>query len=286
MSWLILSILSATGIFLCFGLFGRWKVNNKLAIAVNYSLASIGGYILSPLPKESWQNPWMLISIFIGVAFVYLFYKMADLTQKGGMSLGTISSQMSLVIPVLLAPFLYSESLGLWRIVGILFGLGAIYLLVKRTETNSFDSNSQTSLWKDSLIVFIGTGLCTALIKFSRFHFVTDEMEIGFVSVIFGVSAISSWWVTIQSGMPTGKLFRKSFIAGIVLGIPNLGSLVFLIKALATPGLESTIVFPLNNIGIVLLSSLIGWLLFKERLGRMGAWGIAFAISAVLLISL
>lgn len=286
MSWLLLSILSATGIFLCFGLFSRWQLNNKVAIATNYSLAAVAGMWISPFPAEHLFNSWMLLAVFIGLAFVYLFFKMAQLTQEGGMSLGTISSQMSLVIPVLLAPLLYDESLGWLRLLGILLGLASIYLLVQQSVNTELPTPNNAHTTKDALIVFIGTGLCTTLLKFTRVHFVTDAMEIGFVAFIFGVSALSSWWAVIQlKGLPS-RVFWRSVGGGVILGIPNLGSLVFLIRALATPGLDSTIVFPINNVGVVLLSSVLGWLLFKERLGRAGVWGVGLAVAGVLILTL
>lgn len=286
MSWLLLSILSATGIFLCFGLFSRWHLNNKVAIATNYSVAALAGTWLAPFPKEQLLNPWMLMAVFIGLAFVYLFFKMARLTQEGGMSLGTISSQMSLVIPVLLAPLLYGEALGWMRLLGILLGLASIYLLVQQSVNTELPTPQNAHTGKDAIIVFVGTGLCTTLLKFSRVHFVTDAMEIGFVAFIFGVSALSSWWAVFQEKDLATKVFWRSVGGGIILGIPNLGSLVFLIRALATPGLDSTVVFPINNVGVVLLSSVLGWLLFKERLGRAGFWGVSLAVAGVLILTL
>jgi drug/metabolite transporter (DMT)-like permease len=187
-----------------------------------------------------------------------------------------------MVIPVLVAPFLYGEKLGWVRIAAILLGLTSIGLMVMKDKKKE---GSRVDLTGLTLLVFFGTGLCTAIIKYSRHYLVSDSAELSFVSSVFALSAFLGWIQVSILGIPKRKLFLKSIGAGILLGIPNLGSLVFLVKALATPGLDSSIVFPVNNISIVLLSTLIGWLVFKEYVPRAGMVGIVAAVISVILLS-
>lgn len=286
MSWLALSILSATGIFFCFGLFSRVGVDNRLAIAVNYTIAAILGFLINPVPLSFLFQTKMLLGVLVGAAFYFLFMLIAWLTQKGGIAIGTISSQMSLVIPVSLAPFLYDERFGVLRILGILAGLSAIYLMARQDARMPNKEFPLQRLRIAALVVFLGTGICMSLIKFSRATFVTDEFELGFVAFVFSVSAVSSWLHILMTPKKWYQKKKKSVLAGIALGVPNLGSLYFLIRALATPGLDSSLVFPVNNIGIVMSSTLVGWMVFKEHLGVSGRWGVFFAIIGVILVSL
>ena len=62
------------------------------------------------------------------------------------------------------------------------------------------------------------------------------------------------------------KLHYKNLLGGIALGIPNYYSIYFLVQALRHPSLESSTVFTLNNVGIVMAATLIGILFFKEKL--------------------
>jgi multidrug transporter EmrE-like cation transporter len=75
----------------------------------------------------------------------------------------------------------------------------------------------------------------------------------------------------------------RSIGAGVLLGLPNLGSLVFLVRALAQ--LDGSLVFPINNMGIVLCSSLLGSLLFRQPLTRWSIFGISSAVLGIWLIS-
>ncbi|RXG23965.1 EamA-like transporter family protein [Leeuwenhoekiella polynyae] len=81
------------------------------------------------------------------------------------------------------------------------------------------------------------------------------------------------------------KIQLKNIIGGIALGVPNYFSIYFLVRALRHPSLESSTVFTLNNLGIVMVATLIGILFFKEKLSAKNWIGIGFAILSIILIT-
>ena len=82
------------------------------------------------------------------------------------------------------------------------------------------------------------------------------------------------------------KIFEfKSIQAGILLGVPNYFSIYFLLKAIGSYSESSALVFGLNNIGIVILSTLLSMLIFKETLSRGNKIGIAMALLSIVLIA-
>ena len=66
--------------------------------------------------------------------------------------------------------------------------------------------------------------------------------------------------------------------------MPNYFSIVYLLKALSTDGMESSTAFTLNNVGIVILSTLFGLFIFKEKLIWKNWLGIVIAIVSILLV--
>jgi len=76
----------------------------------------------------------------------------------------------------------------------------------------------------------------------------------------------------------------KSIFGGILLGVPNYFSIVYLLKALSTEGMESSTAFTLNNVGIVILSTLFGLFIFNEKLISKNWFGIIIAIVSIILI--
>jgi multidrug transporter EmrE-like cation transporter len=51
-------------------------------------------------------------------------------------------------------------------------------------------------------------------------------------------------------------------------------------------GWEGSVVFPINNVSIIVLSTLIAILFFKEKLQKINSLGLAFALVAIALIAL
>jgi drug/metabolite transporter (DMT)-like permease len=74
-------------------------------------------------------------------------------------------------------------------------------------------------------------------------------------------------------------------MAGILIGIPNYFSIWCLVRFLKQSPWESSASIPVNNMGIVLFSSVVAWLLFKERLSKINWAGIILSLVAIYLIA-
>ena len=78
----------------------------------------------------------------------------------------------------------------------------------------------------------------------------------------------------------------KNIFGGIVLGIPNYGSLYFLLKALDASNLESSKIFPINNICIVCATAFAGIFIFSEKFNRKKLIGLGMAILSIIFIGI
>lgn len=82
-----------------------------------------------------------------------------------------------------------------------------------------------------------------------------------------------------------GKFFSiKSLIGGLILGSMNYWGAWFFIKSMAA--FQASFIFPVVNVGIVSLSALISFIIFKENLSKTNWLGILVAIMAIILVSL
>jgi drug/metabolite transporter (DMT)-like permease len=81
------------------------------------------------------------------------------------------------------------------------------------------------------------------------------------------------------------KITGKSILGGIVLGIPNYFSLYYLIKMLDSQVFESSTIFTIHNVAIVIVSTLIGILFFKEKISLRNGIGITLALIAIYLVT-
>lgn len=75
-------------------------------------------------------------------------------------------------------------------------------------------------------------------------------------------------------------------LGGIALGIPNYFSIFFLLRALQNDRWNSASIFTINNVAIVMFSTVLGIMLFNEKLSLTNWLGIMLAIISILLVAL
>jgi drug/metabolite transporter (DMT)-like permease len=108
-----------------------------------------------------------------------------------------------------------------------------------------------------------------------------------FVIWIFQVAAILGTIILIiQLILKQQKFALKNIIAGVCLGVPNYFSMYYLVKALADSGLQSSVVFPINNVAIVIASAISGIVLFTEKLTKLQIAGILLACISIVILAI
>ena len=169
------------------------------------------------------------------------------------------------------------------KISGILLALVAVYLTASKP-------NSNTQLKRGLLLpflLFIGSGTIDTSIKYIETSYVPNNGIPIFSASIFAMAFILGMLLIVFQ-KTTGKFSfnPKSILGGIILGVINYYSIYFLLKALQYQGLESSNLFTINNVAIVMTSTLIGIALFKERISKTNWIGIGLAIVSIVLVTL
>jgi len=283
---LALSILCSSIIFVIFKLFTRFKVQTLYAIIINYITACTVGIIvyqpditISEIPFKK----WFLGAILLGVLFIFIFNLMARTSQLLGVSVASVATKMSLTIPVLLGVFLYNEELGALKIVGVVMALAAVYFASVKNTTGRF---SKKALYLP-MLVFIGSGVIDASLQYAEQYLVSKEESPLFSATIFACAALCGLCFVFLKSFKQGiRVSPNSIIGGIALGVPNYFSIFFLLGALQNNALNSASVFTINNVAIVMLSTLLGIILFKEELSVKNWVGIALAVLSIVLVAI
>ena len=286
MIYLILSILISTSLFVIFKYFGVYKIDTLKAIVINYLVAFTFGILLSEVEFSFVELPnqkWFTGAIFLGMLFVSIFFVMALTAQRNGVSVVSVAGKMSVVIPVVFGVVLYDESLSALKIFGIILAVVAVYLASVKDDLKKHEKAGLLL----PIILFLGSGAIDTTLKYVEINFVAENEVSLFSGSLFGFAALFGLIIlgikTIKKPEPFGL---KNIIAGIVLGIPNYYSIVFLIKALQIKGIESSTLFTINNVGIVVASTIVGLIIFKESFSLKNKIGIALAIIGIVLVAI
>jgi len=285
MVYLLISICISSFLFVIFKLFDVLNINTFQAIVVNYFTAAVLGFYLSNNSvsfTEIPYQPWFFGAFLLGIMFILVFNIMALTSQKNGLSVASVSSKMSVVIAIVFGVWYYEENLSLIKFIGILLALIAVYL------TSSKEKNGVVQKNKDFLfpiLLFFGSGAIDTSLKYVETSFVEEGGVPLFSATIFGCAFVLGVIVLMYQKIKGILSFElKSIFGGILLGVPNYFSIVYLLKALSTEGMESSSAFTLNNVGIVILSTLFGLFIFKEKLIIKNWLGIGIAVVSIILI--
>ncbi len=282
MIFLILSVLSSTAIFVLFKLFNKYNVNTLQAIVFNYIIACTCGLLLykKPINLADFVNePWFYAALALGLLFISIFNVMALTAQKNGLSVASVASKMSVIIPVLFGIIVYNDSIGFYKIFGIILALTSVVLASIKSKSNIRITKS----FYLPIILFFGSGI----IETSVNHFAPNGNLPLFLSIIFASAGIIGLvMVSFKTKKAKQKFNPKSIPFGIALGIVNYSSMYFLLKALRVDGYESSAIFTINNVAIVAVSCLTGLLLFKEVISSKNWIGIGLALISIILVTL
>ncbi len=267
-------------LIIIFKLFARYKVDNLQALIVNYFTAAVMGILFSESSisiEGILKAPWLYHGIAIGALFIVVFNFYAFGTQKVGISVTTVANKMSLIIPVGAALVLYpDDKITISKIIGFILAIIGIYL--SSTKKGKLNFNKKY-LWL-ILAVFIGQGIADAIFNDASQLVRGDSMP--FFIALFVIAGISGILILTGKSLASApKLEFKNIIWGIALGIPNFFSLWFMLKALSSPDLNGSEVFPLVSMGVVVLSSVIGLVLYKEKLEKSNWLGVLLAVGSI-----
>jgi len=127
----------------------------------------------------------------------------------------------------------------------------------------------------------VGSGIVDVSIKVSQEFFGTQVPFSVILACIFGSAGVIG---LSQKIIQRKRIALKDAIAGMILGLFNFFSTYFLMKALSNNQLESSFVFAINNIGIILFNSMIAAAVFRERISRTNSIGIILALLSILII--
>jgi drug/metabolite transporter (DMT)-like permease len=290
MGWTLLCILLSGLLIILFRVFRQYKVSLLQTIVVNYAVCVALGLALYPtywqeaaqMPREAWA-----VGLLQGGMFISMFFLIGYASQTVGVAYTAMLTKLSVVIPTLVSWWVFSDAMPWERWLGMAVALVAVWLLhlpyLGRSRALQ-DARSNRRLLLLSTVLLIGTGLADSNLKVFDHFYGKAIPGVVFTITLFGAAAsLGSLALALQVLRGKERLAWRNLVSGTLLGIPNYFSIVTLLLALGQ--MDGTVFFPLNNVGQLLLVSIVGVLLFREPFPWRSWVGLLLAIAALLLIS-
>lgn len=194
--------------------------------------------------------------------------------RKNGIVLTSIFQKLGLIVQVFISIVFFKEQTETAQIVGIVICLIAVVMV-------NFEKEQTTINFKLGLIlILLVSGLCDGM---SKIHEEMGNLVLAdqFLLYTFGVALILCVALILVKKESFGW---KDVGFGILLGVPNYFSASFLLKALND--IAAVIVFPTFSVATVVVITLTGLLVFKEKLSKKQWIAMGLILIALVLLNI
>jgi drug/metabolite transporter (DMT)-like permease len=280
MLFLILSIICSVTVGVIFKVARKYTISHTQIVAWNYVFACMLCYVsFGPdLNTVETTAPWWLY-ITIGILLPSIFLFLAASIKHMGIVKTDAAQRLSLFIPILAAWLLFKEQFSILKISAFVLAIPALLLILTKNTENTKNK------WGYPAVVLIGFGVIDILFK--QIATYTSLPYITSLFVILGIAmTIMITVVAYEVVFKNVTVKIHNIIFGGLVGIFNFGNILFYLKAHQEFSKSPSTVFAGMNMGVIIMGSVVGVLIFKEKLSRMNFIGLFLALIAIVLIVL
>ena len=278
MIFLLLAIASSASIAILMRISsGRISANLSM-LAVNYLFCGLLGAAYTgfqpALPGQSGFPVTIVLSIVSGILYLAGFVLCQYNTQRKGIVLTSIFMKLGLLVPVAMSLLFFREAPTLSQILGFLIAVFAIVLI------NLKKGSAENSFGMSLILMLLLCGGCDAMSKvYERLG--PPALSDSYLFYTFAAAFVLCAGLVVVKKEKPGI---REFLFGAAIGIPNFFSAKFLLAALTR--LPAVVVYPSFSVATLLVATLAGVAVFRERLTRRQWLALAAIIAALIFLNL
>lgn len=293
MLYLIIAVLCSVAVSVLLKVLRQRDIDIRQTIVAGYPVAFLLTLVLLKPEVNAIGDlggVWGII-IALGVLLPLVFVILGRAIEAVGMVATDAAQRLSLIIPIVAAFLLFGEVLTGTRIFGLVLGFLALAALVYRPKlaVDEVDLSTSTSatitakthalrtpLWLFG--VWAGYGIIDILFK------QVAKQGAAFPLTLFVSFGLAGLLLFIYLLINRVRWQRNALMAGLLLGVLNVGNIYAYVRAHQVLSESPSIVFTGMNVGVISVAALIGVGVFKEHLNRINMLGIILAISCVVVL--
>lgn len=280
MLFLILAIASSTAISFILRFFDKKIHNNMVMFLGNYFVCVLLSCFYARGSEAfkviSGTKIAVILGIISGIFYLMGFVLLQTNIRKNGIILSTLFMRLGVLVPIAMALIIFNERPSYMEVGGIILAIAAIFVINFEKDKGEGKKSAVYLL----LFLLIAGGLNDS--------FANIQDKIGnracndqYLLITFAVALLSS---VVMIFVKKQHFTLIDLGIGMLVGLPNYYCSRFLLLSLSK--LKAIIVYPMYNIGTILLISLMGILLFKEKLGKNKIIGLLLVIAALILLNI
>lgn len=282
MVYLILAVLASSAVAIIMRL-GEKHVKNSFAMFMaNYIVCSLIAFLLVEdkalfAPREGLSFA-LLLGLGSGCLYLISLALMKLNISRSGVMLTSVFMKLGVLVPAMIAIVFFRESPSALQIIGFVLAVAAILLIYLEPKGEGKAASGKASVFL-LILLFVG-GLTESMANiFDKLG--SPALKDHFLLFNFFTAFLLSLGVTL---IRRQKVSWKDIAFGAAIGVPNYFATRFLLLSLGS--IPAVVVYPIYNVGAIVLISLAGLLLFKEKLSARKLMGMVIIIAALVLLNL
>ena len=259
--------------------FSETKIRNNIAmLAVNYMMCTFLAWAYTGFgsfrPLELGRQTTIILGGINGVLYLAGFVLLQRNIQTNGVVLSATFIKLGLLVSMVVSVACFGERPEIWQWAGFLLAVAAIVLM------NYRPGEGKAGNMAGLLLLLLAGGGGDAMSKIfeelgdpafsDHFLLTTFLMALGLCLILFAVRKEKAgiWEV----------------LFGLLIGIPNFFSAKFLLAALKD--IAAVIVYPVYSVATILVVTVTGVLVFREKLDKRQWMALAMILVALALLNM
>ena len=220
-----------------------------------------------------------------GFAFFTVLFQLSytKALAVGNVSLTVMIVNLGMLFPVFLSAFWFHEQISVLRGVGIVLTVASFVLCVERRK----EDRTRADWFLYAVLALIGNGCLFVVQKLFGESALASSKE-AFVSCSFLVASCMTYALLggwkLRKGKAEALKKPKFWLIAVAVGVILSVFQVMNTHAIAT--IDGTLMFPAYAGGSILLSTLVGVLLFRDRLNKKQIAGMITGAVAIVLVNM
>lgn len=273
MLYLVLAIISSTLIAITMRIGKKYCENDISMLAVNYVCCTVLSAYFTGIRNFQAERSSIGLGVIQGVLFLASFMLYQYNIQKNGVVMSTTFMKLGVLVPTLASIFIFKEQPTVLQILGVVLSVSAI--IVINTEKGASHVNVN-----GTLIALLIVGGTTDIMAKVYEQYGEPACKDQFIFFTFVVALVLCTGLAVYR---KEKITGKDILCGIIIGIPNYFSAIFLLKALHE--VMATIAYSTYSVATIALAAVAGEALFKERLTKRQAVGLVIILGALICLN-
>lgn len=278
MVFLLLAVLSSSMISIMMRVSAGKISANLSMLATNYLICSLLGAAYTGFDLAAPEMPGFDLTVWLGLVsgVLYLsgFVALQANTNKHGIVLSSVFMKLGLLVPIVMSVLFFKEAPTAVQIVGFCIAIFAIVLINLKKE------GTREGFGIGLILMLLLSGGADAMAKIFD---VFAPRSLSALYLFYNFATAFGLCVVLVLRKKERPGFRE-FLYGTLIGIPNFFAAKFLLAALTK--LHAVVVYPSFSVGTMLIVTLTGVAVFRERLSKVQWIAMAAIVAALILLNI